>query len=76
MSILILSSCAQGRVLDIVSNKDLKPNTLFKKGNYITNFNSDQYFRTWVSGDYQIELIKNTKESSLNAERMESRSLH
>ncbi|MFT6970721.1 MAG: hypothetical protein ACJAXX_001287 [Roseivirga sp.] len=61
IGVFTLSSCAQGRVLDIVSNRDLKPNILFKKGNYITDIYSDQYLGKWVSGDYQIELIKNFK---------------
>ena len=34
---------------------------MLKKGNYIADIYSDQYLGTWVSGDYQIELVKNLK---------------
>lgn len=58
-----LSACAQNRVYDIVSNKDIKPKKLFRKGNYVTDVHLDKYVGMWESGQYtfKAEMRKNVE---------------
>ena len=45
---------SQDRVYDIVVDKDLKPEILFKKVNYIKDPYLKQYSGTWSSNDYAL----------------------
>ncbi len=53
--IICFNACALKPVYDIVANQDVKPEKLFRKGNYVTDLHLGQYAGVWESGGYRLK---------------------